>query len=70
MAGELIWRKRGFKILNESTKGSKIAATQALITYDDDINLDTEDDERPGPGLYMGDTLVGQPGIARTILPN
>lgn len=63
MAGEMIWRKRKFLVANESERGTKTAGTIALISFDDDINLDGGTDERPGSGIWMGDSLAEIPGI-------
>jgi hypothetical protein len=55
-------RKKVIKVALESTMGTKVAGTQALLTYDFDLRPAFPFEERKGPGLYLGHTEKGVHG--------
>ena len=52
-------RKRVIKVILEAEKGTKLAATQAILVYDLEINPTAEFIKRMGSGLYRGNTVAG-----------
>lgn len=55
-------RKRVIKVILEAEKGTKLAATQAILVYDLEINPTAEFIKRMGSGLYRGNTVPGTLG--------
>ena len=59
LSAPLLTRKRVIKVLLETTKGEKIAATSAVLVFDLDIHPTSPFEERKGSGLYRGHTVKG-----------
>lgn len=62
LSAPLLTRKRVIKVALESTKGDKVAGTQALLTFDLEINSTAPFEERKGAGLYRGQSQKGTLG--------
>ncbi|MGA1979460.1 MAG: hypothetical protein ABSG99_02690 [Sedimentisphaerales bacterium] len=58
----LLTRKKVIKVLAESAKGTKVAATSAILAYDLAIDSTAPFEERKGTGLYRGQERVGTLG--------
>jgi len=58
----LLSKKKVIKVKLEATKGTKIAGDQAVLVYDLEINPTSPFIQRPGSGLYLGNTVAGTVG--------
>lgn len=59
LSAPLLTRKRVIKVTIETTKGTKVAGTQALLVFDLDIKGTAPFVERKGTGLYRGHSETG-----------
>lgn len=59
LSAPLLTRKKVIKVALETTKGTKVAGTQALLVFDLDIHPTAPFEERKGPGLYLGHPIAG-----------
>lgn len=59
LSAPLLTRKRVIKVILEAEKGTKIAATAAVLVFDLDIKPTAPFEERKGSGLYRGHSVAG-----------
>jgi len=62
LSAPLLTRKKVIKVLAETDKGAKVAATSAILAFDHDINSTAPFEERKGTGLYRGHERIGSLG--------